>query len=173
MKNKFCVLLSALLILAVANTGCTYIQKDSVNQTNNKVESNETKTFDEYYSARVQYVGNNSEVIDLLNRLGVGDLGEYTIALQTDKEPYRLTVQYSTLKNEGDQEKFKTLDKINYAYFALALIDNLSTIDINYGTFNYHLTIDDANKMVSGNIKDYGSSSEKLKELYVILNPKD
>ena len=40
-------------------------------------------------------------------------------------------------------------------------------------TFNYQLTMDDANKMAGGNIKDYGSSSEKLKELYDILNPKD
>jgi hypothetical protein len=173
MKNKLCVLLSAILISAFAINGCAYMQKDSVIQNNNTIESNESKPFDAYYSARVQYVGNNSEVINLLNLLGANDLGEYTIALKTDKEPYGLTVQYSNLKNDGDEEKFKTLDRIDYAYFALALIDNLSTVDVNYQTFNYQLTMDDANKMAGGNIKDYGSSSEKLKELYDILNPKD
>ena len=73
---------------------------------------------------------------------------------------------------EGDEEKFKTLDRIDYAYFALALIDNLNTVDVNYQTFNYQLTMDDANMMVGGNIKDYGSSSEKLKELYGYIEPK-
>ncbi|HZK71493.1 MAG TPA: DUF4825 domain-containing protein, partial [Clostridia bacterium] len=113
MKNKIYILLSVILISAFAITGCAYTQKETVNQNNNTIESNESKTFDEYYSARVQYVGNNSEVINLLNLLGANDFGEYTIALKTDKEPYGLTVQYSNLKNDGDEEKFKTLDRID------------------------------------------------------------
>jgi len=67
--------LSVILISASAITGCAYTQKETVNQNNNTIESNESKTFDEYYSARVQYVGNNSEVINLLNLLGASDLG--------------------------------------------------------------------------------------------------
>ena len=167
MKKKISMLLSVILVSVLTITGCSYMQKDST------VENNENGKFEEYYDARVQYVGNNSEVSHLLNLLGVDDLGEYTIALKTDKEPYGLTIQYSKLKNNGDKEKFKIMDRIDYAYFVLALIDNLNDVDVNYETVNYHLTMDEANKMVNGSIKDYGSSPEKLKKLYDILNPKD
>ncbi|HZK71617.1 MAG TPA: DUF4825 domain-containing protein [Clostridia bacterium] len=173
MKKKISVLLSVILVSVLTITGCSYMQKGSTKQSNSTVENNENGKFEEYYDARVQYVGNNSEVSHLLNLLGVGDLGEYTIALKTDKEPYGLTIQYSKLKNNGDKEKFKIMDRIDYAYFVLALIDNLNDVDVNYETVNYHLTMDEANKMVNGNIKDYGSSPEKLKKLYDILNPKD
>jgi len=167
------MLLSVILVSVLAITGCAYTQKASVNQNNSTVKNNENRKFVQYYNVRVQYVGNNSEVSHLLNQLGVGDLGEYTIDLKTDKEPYGLTIQYSKLKNKGDEEKIQNLDRIDYAYFILALIDNLNAVDVKYETFNYHLTTDEANKMVNGNIKDYGSSPEKLKELYDILNPKD
>ena len=55
----------------------------------------------------------------------------------------------------------------------LALVDNLSSVDVNSKTNNYHLTIEKANKMVNGKIKDYGSSPQNLKELNNILNPQD
>lgn len=173
MKKNIVVLVTVILVSTLAITGCTYMQKDSVNQSNSTVGNNENEKFEEYYNARVQYIGNNSEVSHLLKLLRVDDFGEYTIALKTDKEPYGLTIQYSKIKNKGDEEKFKIMDRIDYAYFALALIDNLNDVDVNYETFNYHLNTDEANKMVNGNIKDYGSSPEKLKELYEILESKD
>lgn len=173
MKNKTSVLVSIILVSALSITGCTYVQKDSADQSNSIFESNDNEKLEECYAARVQYVGNNSEVSHLLTSLGVDDLGEYTIALKTDKEPYGLTIQYSKLKDKSDEDKFKILERLDYAYFILALIDNLNDVDINYETFNYHLTKDEANKLVNGNIKDYGASPEKLKELYKLLNPKE
>ena len=173
MKKKLFFLLAVILISAFAVTLGAYLQGEPAKQDGKTIESNQTKTFDSYYAARVKNVGNNSEVVNLLNLLGAGDFGEYTIALQTKTEPYGLTIIYSKLKNGVDEEKLKTLYRIDYAYYALALIDNLSTIDVNYKTYNYKLSVDDANLTVNGKIKDFGSSSKKLKELYKILNPND
>ena len=173
MKKKLFILLAVILISSFAITVGAYLQNEPVDQDSKTPESSGSKTFDDYYNARVQNVGNNSEVINLINLLGVGDFGEYTLALQTKTEPYGLKILYSKLNNGVDEAKLKTLDRIDYAYYALALINNLSTIDVSYMSFTYRLTVDDANKVIGGNIKDYGSSPKKLKELYDILNPKD
>ena len=173
MKKKIFILLTVILLAAFAITVGAYLSKDPVNQDGSKTETDVAKTFDDYYAARVQSVGNNSEVINLINKLGAGDFGEYTIALQTKTEPYCLTIIYSKLKNGVDESKLKTLSRIDYAFYALALIDNLSTVNVTYKTFNYKLTVDDANKVIGGNIKDYGKSADKLKELYEKLNPED
>ena len=172
MKKKIFILLTVILFAAFAITVGVYLSNKSVDQDGNKTETNVAKIFDDYYNARVQNVGNNSKVINLINVLGAGDLGEYTIALQTKTKPYGLSILYSKLKN-GVEAKLKTLGRIDYAFYALALIDNLSTVNIKYKTFNYELTLDEANKIIGGNIKDYGKSADKLKELYEKLNPED
>lgn len=164
MFKKACVILTALMLFALVLAGC---------QSNNTAETRGNEKFQDYYDARVQYLGDNSKVSALLDTIGAGDLGEYTIALKTDKEPYGLTVNYSTLKNEGAEAKFGNTGRIEYAYFALALIENLSEVDVNYKDRSYRLTVAEANELVKGDIKDYGRSVEKLKELGQILNPGD
>ena len=54
-------------------------------------------------------------------------------------------------------EKFENIGSLDYAYFALSLIENLSEIDINYQSYNYHLTRSEANEFVKAEIKDYGN----------------
>lgn len=162
MNRKISALLSVFLIVTSVLMGCSMTK-----------EKNENSIYNNYYNAKVQYVGNNSEVINLLNVLGVGDLGEYTIALTTDKEPYGLTINYSKLKKDVDEDKFMAMRQINYTFYLLALVDNLSFVNVNYKTYNYSLDIDTANKTVNGNIKKYGSSQEKLKELNDKLNPQN
>jgi hypothetical protein len=164
MLKKTGVILSALMFFALVLAGC---------QSSNTAETQEKEKFQEYYDARVQHLGDNSKVSALLDTIGAGALGEYTIALNTDKEPYGLTVNYSKLKNEGDEAKFGNTGRIEYACFALALIENLSEIDVNYKDHIYRLTIAEANEIVKGDIKDYGRTAEKLKELDGILNPAD
>ncbi len=169
MKTRLNILLVVALVFLLLLAGCS----NTWNKTNSEVENNANSRYTVYYNKKVQYIGNNSEVINLLNILGVGDLGEYTIDLSTDKEPYSLTINYSKLKDNGDEDKFKAISQIDYAFYLLALVDNLSSVDINYKTYNYNLDIEEANKLVEGNIKDYGTSPEKLKELKEILNPQD
>jgi hypothetical protein len=163
MKKRISSLLTVLLVVMQVLTGC-----------NSSVAENKGNSiYKDYHSNKVKYVGNNSEVIKLLGVLGVGDFGQFTIALTTDKEPYGLTINYSKLKEKVDEVKFMTMEQMNYAYFLLALVDNLSFVDVNYKTYNYHLDIEKANKTLDANIKSYGSSPEKLKELNDKLNPKN
>jgi hypothetical protein len=173
LKNRLSSLLSVFLAAALVVTGCSITIGKSKIQSTSAVEIKETSRYDYYYSKKVKYIGNNSEVMSLLKVLGADSLGEFTIALTTDKEPYGLTINYSTLKENGDEEKFKAIGQIDYSFYLLALVDNLSFVDVNYKTYNYHLDIEKADKTVNGKIKDYGSSPEKLKELNDVLNSKD
>jgi hypothetical protein len=163
MKKRISALLTALLVVMLVLTGCNSSEADN----------KENSTYKDYYSNKVKYVGNNSEVIRLLGVLGVGNFGQFTIALTTDKEPYGLTINYSNFKENVDEVNFMTMEQTNYPFFLLALVDNLSFVDVNYKTYNYHLDIEKANKTLDGNIKSYGSSPEKLKELHNKLNPKN
>lgn len=173
MKSRISSLLSVLLAISIVLTGCSATTEKGKTQGSGAVENKENSNYSQYYNKKVKYIGNNTEVINLLNVLGAGDLGEYTIALATDKEPYGLTINYSKLKENNSEDKLKAMGQIDYAFYLLALVDNLSFVDVNYKTYNYHLDIENANKTVNGKIKDYGSSPEKLKELGGILNPKD
>jgi len=162
MQKKMSLIVAIMMVIALVITGCS-----------NTDESKEKYKIEEYYDSRVQYVGDNSKVSELLNVLGVGDLGEYTIALNTDKEPYGLTVNFSKLSDASYEAKLENGDRIDFAYFALALIENLNEIDVNYKDYNYHLSREQANEMVDGDIKDFGNSIEKLKELNDILIKSD
>lgn len=168
MKDK--ALMSAFLVVLLVITGCSMTTDRNERQNNNESLNNENLRYTDYYNARVQYVGDNSKVISLLNVLGVNDLGEYTIVLTTDKEPYGLTINYSELKDNLNENYFKDIEKIEYAFYLLSLVENLSFVDVNYKTHNYHLDIEKANKLINGEIKDYGSSPEKLIELNSKLN---
>lgn len=170
MKGKINALISALLVASLVITGCSMITKKKGKQNSSTVENKENSIYTDYYNAKVQYVGDNSKVINLLNIIGVDDFGEYTIALTTNKEPYGLTINYSKLKENLDENKLKAIGKIDYAFYLLSLVENLSFVDVNYKAYNYHLDIGKANKSVNGEIKDYGSSPEKLKELNDKLN---
>jgi hypothetical protein len=171
MKSKLNVLLSVLLVITLVLSGCSLPMGEKQSSTIEK--NNQNSTYNEYYKAKVKYVGDNSQVVKLLKVLRVGDLGNCTIALSTHNEPYGLTINYSELKGKGNEDKFKSIGQIDYAFYLLALINNLSFVDVNYKTYNYHLDIENANKIINENIKTYGNSPEKLKELNNILNPKD
>lgn len=162
MLKKMSRILAFMVVFALAMTGCSSAS-----------ESQEKEKFEAYYDSRVQHVGDNSKVSELLNVLGAGDLGKYTIALTTDKEPYGLTVNFTELRDPGDEAKLENGDRIDFAYFALALIENLNEIDVNFKDYNFSLSTEQANEIVDGDIKDYGNSIEKLKELNNKLNPSD
>lgn len=90
------------------------------------------------------------------------ELGNYTIELKTDKEPYALIIKFNDIKL--DEEKVN--EKMNmYSKILLALINNADEI---------HWKINDVEKgMVTvsnidiDNIKNYGKSSEKLHSLLI------
>lgn len=170
MKGRVSTLISAFLIVSLVITGCAMTTGRKEKQDSSVAENNVNSRYNDYYNAKVQYVGDNSKVINLLNIIGVNDLGEYTIALTTDKEPYGLTINYSKLKENLDEINLKNMKQIDYTFYVLCLVENLSFVDVNYKTYNYHLDVEKANKIIDGKIKDYGSSPEKLKELNDKLN---
>lgn len=164
MLKKKNILLSALMVFALIMAGCANTQDKGSTQSSSSASNQENEKYQKYLDARVKYLGDNSKVSNLLDVLGAGALGEYTIALKTDKEPYGLTINYSNLKNEAGKD---------LAYYALALIENLSVVEVNYGDHSYRLTKDEADDAVKGDIKDYGRTVEKLKELSQILSSSD
>ena len=48
----------------------------------------------ELFSLRTEYVGDNSAVCTILDALGAGAYGPYTVSLTTDAEPYGITLHY-------------------------------------------------------------------------------
>lgn len=46
------------------------------------------------FSMRTEYVGDNSAVCAILDALGAGEYGPYTVSLTTDTEPYGITLHY-------------------------------------------------------------------------------
>lgn len=121
------------------------------------------------YDSRVEFIGDASSVGHLIDQLQYGAYGDYTIALQTDKEPYGLTISYEKAPN--DPEAFaKDMEK--KACLLFALIDNLGEVywdfpkkAITFQSFSYEMACDTAGVDIRG----YSSSSEKLHELINLL----
>lgn len=155
---KKTILIIIILTMSLSIIGCT---------ANNR--SNESE-FDNYYKAKVQYVGNNSEVSVLINILGAGDYGDYTISLQTSTEPYGLTVIYKDFEFKKDQPVTTSYLRIKYAYYALALVDNLSYIEIKSDLTDYRLDVEEATEFLGKDIKEFGKSIEGLEELDKLIS---
>ena len=84
------------------------------------------------YDSRISYVGDNAAVASLLSQMGVNNrMGDYTLELQTDSEPYSVTLHFQqTPENEqafADQFEY-------YAVLTLALIDNCDEVRCTYPT---------------------------------------
>ena len=77
------------------------------------------------YNSKTQYIGNNNNVSKLLERLEIYELGNYTIELKTDIEPYALIIEFNDIRL--DEEKVN--EKMNmYSKILLALINNADEI---------------------------------------------
>ena len=154
MKKKIGFLIFLLIASALISGGCAPYESEP---------AQERSVYQQYYDARAPYVGSASDVGNLLTILGAGEYGKYTIALTTDEEPYGITVNYYELDIEEDE--FTSMDKIPYAYYLLALVENVSFVDITFGDYSYHLDVEQANEEMGRDIKEYGSSAEMLEEL--------
>lgn len=74
-------------------------------------------------SARTPYCGDAAALGRIANILQIGNLGPYTTELQTSKEPYRWTLNFS--EQISDPEKSLM---IRNEYLMLALVDNLEEV---------------------------------------------
>lgn len=124
-----------------------------------------------FYDARVKYVGNNSEVSNLLTALKINRFGVYTIALETEEAPYGLIINFSDIHINAELLDYREKGQVDEAYYILALVENLDYVEVRFEAYNFRMTVEEANAFVNGNIKDYGKSLQKLEELHALLNP--
>jgi len=173
MSNKKKIVIGvAILILLVTIGGVIYytIYKnvtdretfDGKTENLGNIPVDTTNNIFDLYNSKTEYIGNNSNVSKLLERLEIYELGNYTIELKTDKEPYALIIRFNDIRLD---EK-KVNEKMNmYSKILLALINNVGEI---------HWKINDVEKGIVtvsnidiDNIKNYGKSSEKLHSLLI------
>ncbi|ETA81445.1 hypothetical protein T472_0206470 [Youngiibacter fragilis 232.1] len=114
---------------------------------------------EDLYKAKVQYLGNNSAVSNLIGKTGFAGLGEYSIELETGIEPYGLTVTFNS-----PIEAFSELDLMPDAMLLLGLIENLDHVEILSGDVDFKLNAAEASDMLGYDVKDIGSSREALLE---------
>ena len=111
------------------------------------------------FEQRVPYVGNNSAVSSLLAKIGMGNLGTYTLELKTAEAPYGLRVIYSsTAKPLADT------DLAPEAIQILGLIENADYVEITDGTTTFRLDTAEASSQLGFDVKDLGKDVETLAE---------
>ena len=153
-KRISIAVLATLLILCFALSAC-----------NKDAGGPGATTTDMLFSHKNEYIGDASADGAILQALNVSALGKYDISLETDSQPYSLTVNFSEINVPADELNSKME---MYSYVLLALIGNADEISWNINADDVKdsksVTIDDADKAY-GNIRDCAASVENLHSL--------
>lgn len=171
MKRIGPFLIFVVIAAVLAFAGITVVKSLNTAQSEPAPVAQSQPDYQALYNARVKYVGNNSEVSNLLDILKINRFGVYTIALETDKEPYGLIINFSDIHINDDLLDYREKGQVDEAYYILALVENLSYVEVRFEAYTVRQTVEEANRFVKGNIKDYGKSPQKLQELRALLNP--
>lgn len=114
---------------------------------------------EQLYAARNDSLGDASACAELLFLLDrENHLGLYTLELQTEQEPYGLTVVSE--QNAPDMELLR-----GYAIMLLALIGNAGEIEWHYADNQFGVDIAGANSILSREVKSYGASAADVQAL--------
>lgn len=120
------VLSGILLTSGLTKSNSATTQKESTVQSN-KYNINTLLKF------KTAYVGNNSNVVNLIDSLPFANLRK-EVSLKTDSKPYGISANYdfsaSSLSTEAIEATFK-----KNATVIFALIDNVDEINFNFGSF--------------------------------------
>ncbi|MBW8381979.1 MAG: DUF4825 domain-containing protein [Youngiibacter sp.] len=114
---------------------------------------------EDLFASKTDYIGDNSAVAQLIKKTGFGALGNYSIELETNMEPYGLRIIYSP-SVEGISELDHSLD----ATLLLGLVKNLGYVEVISGDFSYTLSSSDSTDTLGYDVKDLGESRENLME---------
>lgn len=144
-KRWFAVVCITVLLFCI--TGC-----DQLSAAKNKAE--------DLYASKVEYLGDNSAVSQLIEKTGLGNITNYTIELKTEKEPYGLIINVKEMDGTFAENDFSAT-----AVELLGLIKNLDYVEITNGQDSYTLTEAEASAMINENVKMLGESQEKLKSI--------
>lgn len=133
MKNKFKIL-PVMIILSLSLIGC---ESNSPKISNQDVKTtSQVKTYD-LMKYKDSYVGDNSSVSNIITKLSANAYNA-GFSLQTNKEPYGITINYKANQNLGEEDynKFWSGKEINEfleknAVVLLSLIQNADVIEFN------------------------------------------
>ena len=171
-KSKLWIIIAATLLCAAVIAGCS---TDAGLETGTGGESLAQRLYD----AKNTYIGDASRDGNLLNVMEIGEkIGEYTIELQTAEEPYEIIINFTESVSER-RAAYIDGEMNNNAMVLLALIDNAGAVRWNYtvtggdGLVERQLTVERADELVNGSIKDYGATFEKVGELLEMLSAGD
>lgn len=126
------------------------------------------------YALKTEYIGDNTAVISIVTELAVSGYlppENNTYIIQSEEEPYSLTISYEEELGENTDEIFlKMMDSGN---ILLALVENLSEIEFTFpvskgdevSIYTLYWDIEAANTSLNGDVKEYGESLEKFMEL--------
>lgn len=116
------------------------------------------------YVLKTDYIGDASACGSILQALGMESLGGYTMALQTEKEPYGITVHLTPDESLAEADIDAYMSRCGYLF--LALVDNAERFAWDYetadGTHSRH--VDD-----SFQVKPYAQSEESFRELCQVV----
>jgi hypothetical protein len=117
---------------------------------------------EQLFSLKNPYIGNASANGAILEALAISNLGKYKFALETDTNPYTLTINFSEI---SVTEEVLNSKMEQYALILLALIENADEIHWNVDTDDVQqsggISMEIADKQYS-NIKQAAASVKSL-----------
>ena len=121
------------------------------------------------YALKNPYIGDAPADQRLLEALGVGKLGAYTMELQTEKEPYVLAIRFAEKPENPDALDGKMCE---YGNLLLALIENCGEVQWSYPGeengeeiwYTFYWNPENCH-MTPMPVKECGQSADKLEKL--------
>jgi hypothetical protein len=96
-------------------------------------------------------------VVALVRQVGPGPEGTYSVALQTAKPPYALTVDLQRV-----DKPFSDTDFAEPATLLLGLVDNLAKVRFTHDSQEYSLTATQATRSLGYDVKELGRNQGTL-----------
>lgn len=167
----FLILLCFITIITCMTNPSSKTSKPNEKELAEDIASGVSDLAKQLYAVKNPYIGNASANGKLLFTLGVGDaLGNFTLELETSKQPYILRLNFNDEVYDRDTFDHKMAA---YATFLLALIENADEIQWSYpyneAGDDQRITVywDAQNLHPLGieDIKTYGESAAKVQEL--------
>ena len=127
------------------------------------------------YQTKTPYAGDISALNRVANALNMqGRCGSYLNSLQTAREPYGWTLEFSDVYTEKKAVRLNETMEHELAPLMLALVDNLGEVSWTYRTQDGALqtrtvTLEEANAGLSQSVKDYAASPAELQQLCDLL----
>lgn len=109
------------------------------------------------WSARVEFVGDNSGVAALAQEAGFERAGAYALSLQTQQAPYAITLTFDSLDESYDEADFRA-----GATLMLGLVANLDQVSVASSDRGYSMTASDASEVLGFDVKQLGRDEGEL-----------